>query len=149
MRRIFATILLSGEVMGESKEDYLALLAGSRKTFRPANSLGEVLIDKLAFQFLRLSRVYKSDIQSAPILFTKVKEALENDKPTVNAEYVGAKKEYRIVVFPKGPSPELVVRYEATIERQLARTLDQLERARQVGQGAPESAGGIPGTHAP
>jgi hypothetical protein len=145
---IFATILLSGEVMEESKEDYLALLAGLRKTFRPADSLAEVLVEKLAFLYLRLSRVYKSDIQSAPMLFTKVKEALENDEPTVDAEYVGAHKEYRLVVFPKGPSPELLIRYEANIERQIARTLDQLERAQQVGQSAPESAGGIPGTHA-
>jgi hypothetical protein len=145
---IFATILLSGEGMGESKEDYLALLAGLRKTYRPANPLAEVLVEKLAFLYLRLSRVYKSDIQSAPMLFTKVKEALENDEPTVDAEYVGAHKEYRLVVFPKGPSPELLIRYEANIERQIARTLDQLERAQQVGQSAPESAGGIPGTHA-
>ena len=145
---IFATILLSGEAMGEEEEDYLALLRSFRKTFRPANSLAEVLVEKLAFLYLRLSRVYKSDIQSAPMLFTKVKEALENDEPTVDAEYVGAHKEYRLVVFPKGPSPELLIRYEANIERQIARTLDQLERAQQVGQSAPESAGGIPDTHA-
>ena len=145
---IFATILQSGEAMGESKEDYLTLLAGLRKTYRSADSLAEILVDKLAFLYLRLSRVYKSDIQSAPLLFTKVKEALEEDEPAVEAEYVGAQKEYRVVVFPKGPSPELAIRYESNIERQIARTLDQLERARQVGQNAPESAGGIPGTHA-
>ena len=145
---IFASILLSGEAMGEEEEHYLALLRGLRKTFQPGNSFAEVLVDKLTFLYLRLSRVYKCDLQCAPTLFTKVKEALENDEPTVDTEYVGEKKEYRVVVFPKGPSPELLIRYEANIERQIARTLDQLERAQQVGQSAPESAGGIPGTHA-
>jgi hypothetical protein len=143
---IFAKILLSGEVMGESKEDFLSLLAGLRKKFRPADSLAGILVDKLAFLYLRLSRVYKSDIQSAPLLFTKVKEVLEEGEPTVDAEYVGEHKEYRVVALPKGPAPELLIRYEANVERQIARTLEQLERAQ--GQSAPESAGGIPGPHA-
>lgn len=143
---IFANILLSGEAMGESREDYLALLSGLRKAYPPANPLAEILIEKLAFQYLRLSRVYKSDMQCAPMLFTKVKDALENDEPAVETEYVGKDKEYRVVVFPKGPSPELLFRYESGIERQIDRSFEQLKWVQQVGQSAHESPGGMPGT---
>lgn len=145
---IFAKILLSGEAMGEEEEDYLALLRGLRKTFQPANSFADILVEKLAFQYLRLSRVYKCDLQCAPMLFTKVKETLENDEPAVETEYVGPQQEYQIVVSPKGTSPELLIRYESNAERQTARTLDQLGWAQQIGQSAPESPGGIAGTDA-
>jgi hypothetical protein len=126
---IFATILLRGEILGERTEDYLALLAGLRKSFQPANSFAEVLVDKLAFLYLRLSRVYKCDLQSAPRLFAKVNEAIEDGEPTIETEYVGAPKQYQVVVIPKGPSPEVLIKYEGNIERQIARTLVQLESA--------------------
>jgi hypothetical protein len=35
---IFATILLSGKALGETEENYLALLAGLRETYRPTNT---------------------------------------------------------------------------------------------------------------
>ena len=145
---IFAKILLSGEAMGEEEEDYLALLRGLRKTIQPANSFADILVEKLAFQYMRLSRVYKCDLQCAPILFTKVKDALERGEPAVEAEYVGPQQEYKIVVPPKGTSPELLIKYESHIERQTARTLDQLGWAQQIGQSAPDSPGGIPNIHA-
>ena len=130
---IFATVLLSGEALAESKDAYLDLLSGLRKTYRPANCHSEILVEKLAFLYLRLSRVYKADLRSAPKLFAKAEEALEDNEPKFETEYVGAYKEYEVVVFPTGPSPDLLIRYEAHIERQIARTQEQIETVQTIG----------------
>jgi hypothetical protein len=90
---------------------------------------------------------WKADAESAPMLFAKVREGLLNDKPTVETEYVGA-KEYRVIVFPKGPSPDLLIRYESNIERQIARTSVQLEGLQPLRQSAPEPPGGLLVTNA-
>ena len=76
------------------------------------------------------------------MLFAKVRDALLNDKPAVETEYVGA-KEYRVIVFPKGPTPDLLIRYESNIERQIARTSERLERLQPLRQNAPEPPGGL------
>jgi hypothetical protein len=125
---IFAKILLSGEAMGEAEQDFLALLSGLRKQFRPANSHEDVLVDKLAYLYLRLSRVYKSDIRLVGKLFAKVDQALEVDREPIESQFVGEKHEFEAVTFSKGPSPDLVIRYEANTDRQIVRTLDLLER---------------------
>jgi hypothetical protein len=136
---IFAKILLSGEAVGESEHDYLALLSGLRKQFRPANCLEEVLVEKLAFLYLRQTRVYKFDMQLVGKLFTKVERGLEVDQQPIETEFVGENKEYQVVVFPKGPSPDLLIKYEANVERQTARTQDQLERIQRMRQLPPEA----------
>ncbi len=149
---VFARILLSGEVMGErEKGHYVALLFGLAQ--KSSGKLGfdcleEVLVEKLAFLFLRLTRVYKADVKLAGKIFRKVEHGLKISGPTAETEYIGEDKEYQVVLLPKGPSPDLLVRYEANIERQIARTLEQLERPRRVPQSAPEPPVPSPGAHA-
>jgi len=126
---IFGNILLSGEVCGETKQDYLMLLAGLRKAFRPANPFTKLLVEKLTMLYVRLSRLYRCDLQTAPILFSKVKESIESDEPRVETEFIDAPKKYQVVVVPRGPSPELLLKYESNLERQIARTLEQLKPA--------------------
>jgi len=129
---IFASILLSGEPWGEREEDYRRLLCGLREDLRPVGCLEEIQVEKAAFLYLRLSRVYKVDLRLAPLLFKKVSDALEKDYPTVETEWVDKEKE--VVVVEKDLSPDLLLRYEGNVERQIARTLDRLVQLRQARQ---------------
>jgi hypothetical protein len=61
------------------------------------------------------------------MLFSKVKESIENDEPRVETEFIDAPKKYQVVVVPRGPSMELLLKYESNLERQIARTLEQLK----------------------
>jgi len=129
---IFASILLSGEPWGESEEEFLRLLSGLREDLRPVGCLEETQVEKLAFLYLRLSRVYKFDLRLAPLLFKKLSDALERDYPTVETESIDREEE--VVVVGKDLSPDLFMRYESNIERQIARTLDRLALLRQSRQ---------------
>jgi len=70
---IFARILTSEP----EKEDYRRLLEGVEEAIRPANGLEQVLVEKLAMLLLRLKRVYKADLDTAPAMFERVKDDLD------------------------------------------------------------------------
>jgi hypothetical protein len=134
---IFATILLSGDNWGETEKDYLRIVSGLRRAFQPVGCFEQVQIEKLAFLYVRLSRVYKADQQFAPKLFKKVSEALDADHRMVEREAID--RESEVLVTRKDPDPDSLIRYEANVERQIVRTLDQLERFQRLGNCAPES----------
>ncbi len=131
---IFATILLSGESFGEARERYLGLLSDLREGIRPAGPLEQVLVEKLAAQYFRLARLYEADARIAPKIFIKLSEVLEEGHPTSEALWI---QKGEVVVARKDPSADLLVRYESGLERQIDRTLNQLNQLRQMRANAP------------
>lgn len=135
---VFAKIVLNGRTFGREAELYDELLTVLKDAVKPTNGLEEILVQKLAFLFLRLSRVYKADRAIAPRIFTRVLRTLTGDRR--ETETIDVDKKNEIVLVSKEPSPDLVVRYEANIERQIARTLDQLMRLTQTRRGFGEAS---------
>jgi hypothetical protein len=128
---IFADIVLTGEPFRESVEDYERLHAELRKGIRPRSPLQEMLIEALAFEFLRMSRVYKADAQVAPRIFKRVEEELTNKDSEVVVEIVDRERE--IALIRKQLDPELLLRYGNSISKQIHRILDRLERLQAFG----------------
>ncbi len=126
---IFAEILMEGLAFQESQASYQRLLEGLRAGIKPATPLEGVLVEKLAFLYLRLSRLYKADARIAPRIFAGVKRGLVQDEPHVYTEH---KFDKQVVVVRKELSPELLLRYEASLERAIDRTLSQLERLQRM-----------------
>ncbi len=121
--------------LGDSQTDFSKLLVGLRKDFGPTGSLENLLVEKLAVLFLRLSRVYKADLTVAPQLFTKVQAGLLGDESLVVTEPVD--RESEIAIVRKMPAPEVLMRYETNFERNIDRTLNQLERLQRMRLGQP------------
>jgi len=126
---IFAAILMEGHAFQESEAAYQRLLEGLRAGIKPETPLEDVLVEKLAFLYLRLSRLYKADARIAPPMFAGIKRGLVQDEPHVYTEH---RFDSEIVVVRKELSPELLLRYEASLERSIDRTLTQLERLQRT-----------------
>lgn len=125
---IFAKVVLKGEPFRESEGDYRGILADLQESIHARDRFEEILLENLAFQFLRLGRVYRADAAVAPLLFTRVRERLEGEAP--DAEISGLLGE-KAVSVDRLPAAELLVRYEASIWRQIERILDRLEQWRR------------------
>jgi hypothetical protein len=121
---IFAGILLSGSGFPEV-EVFEQLLSGAREAVRPRNQLEEFLTQKIALLFLRLMRVYEADLEIAPRLFARVKE-------TLDTKSAGFDLNFDDKVVNKGVTIDTILRYETGIERQIARTLSQIQQLRRM-----------------
>jgi len=126
---ILADILLVGDHLGESSETYTRMLSALRRSIRPVDNFEELQIEKLAFLYIRLARVYKADWRLAPKLFAKLEKSVDADHPFVTKELFDFGE---VVGQRKDPTPELLVRYESNIERQISRTIDQIEQWRMM-----------------
>jgi hypothetical protein len=100
----------------------------------------DLKIEKIALLYVRLWRVYKADARIAPKMFERVAEALEEDRPEVTTQCVS--KEDEVVLARKDPTPELVIRYETSLERQIGRALGLLEQWRRMRDGGSHSQEG-------
>lgn len=127
---ILADILLVGDHLGESSETFRRILSTLQRSVRPVDSYEELLIEKLAFLYLRLARVYKADWQIAPKLFKRLQESLEVEHNLITRLPVGFPEE--VIGQRKYPAPELLLRYETSIERQIGRTINELQQWRTV-----------------
>lgn len=121
---IFATLILSGDVMGEHEKDYHQLRSTFGAAIKPTNAVEEMLVEKLAFLYLRLSRVYRADLDVSPLLFKKIAEAVKDRDVAVETIVIDDPEQ--VVIARRRPAPDLLMRYEVSIERQIARTLEQL-----------------------
>jgi hypothetical protein len=126
---IFAKVLLTADRLGKSQDDYRELIAELQKSIRPRDQFEQILLENLAFQFLRVARVYEADAAVAPILFRAVREKLESDGfeartgDPLREETFGA---------GKLPAADLLMRYEAGIWRQIDRIMERLDRWRRA-----------------
>jgi len=127
---IFANIVLDGESFGDGAVRYAELVSVLRCAIQPRNGLEDLLVEKLGFLFLRLTRLYRSDAAIAPKLFAQVSQSL--DEGHSNADTVGVDREFETLVIKREPTPELMIRYEVNLERQIARTLDELTKMREM-----------------
>jgi hypothetical protein len=131
---LFADIVLTGEPFRESRENYFRLLESLREDIQPVGALEEVLVDQLAFEFLRLGRLYRADVQVAPLVFKQLEADLKKDAPSLfnPADEVG-----ETIVIRRELSSELLLRYGNAVSNQIHRTLDRLERLQRTRRGQP------------
>jgi hypothetical protein len=127
---ILADILLVGDHLGESSETYRRMVSALQKSIRPVDSYEELQVEKLIFLYIRLARVYKADWRLAPKLFEKLEKSIDADHPFVTRELFDFGGE--VMGQRKDPTPELLIRYESNIERQIGRTIDHLEQWRMM-----------------
>lgn len=120
---IFAQLVLKGDPLGEDRNDFGELLSTLHDSIRPTDGFEVLLVEKLGILFYRLARVYKADIKVAPSLFKRVAEEVR--QPRVQTAWVSPDDE--VLVVAKNNSSSLIARYESGIERQIERTLKQLE----------------------
>lgn len=85
---------------------------------------------------LRLTRIYKADFEIAPQLFARVLETLKADHSS--AESLWISREDEVVVVRKELTPDLILRYETNVDRQIGRTLDQIKQLRNMRGGNAE-----------
>ncbi len=128
---ILADILLADDHMGELGETYRRMLSALQKSMRPVDNYEELQVEKLAFLYIRLTRVYKADWRLAPKLFEKLEKSVGAEyNPFVIKGLMNFGDE--VIGHRKDPTPELLLRYESSIERQISRTIDQFERWRMM-----------------
>jgi hypothetical protein len=125
---ILATILLTGPAFAEAREDLDRLISVISESIKPVDGLEQALVEKLAVLLLRLRRVYKADRTIVPKLFARVKDGLAQVQPPPELHLID--REAQVLIDRKEPSFEVVMRYETAIERQIARTLDQIQKLR-------------------
>ena len=112
---VFAKMVLNGRTFGREAELYVELLGVLKKAVKPINELEEILVQKLAFLYLRLSRVYKADASIAPRMFARVSRTLAGDRcDTETIDTIDVEKRNEIVIVTKELTPDLIIRYEAT-----------------------------------
>ncbi len=111
--------ILAGVLLHDG--DFSKLLVGLQKDFRPTGTIENVLVEKLAVLYLRLSRVYQADRAVALVPFTELQAGVVGE----------------IAIVQKTPTLEVVMRYEANLERNIDRTLNQLERLQRMRLGQP------------
>lgn len=131
---IFANIVLTGAPFRESLEDYTRLLEQLREDVQPVGALEQILVEELAFEFLRLGRYYKADVQVAPRLFERIEKDLKEDSSSI-FDLVDPKKEAMAV--RKQLASELLLRYGNNVSKQIFRILDRLERLQRMRKGQP------------
>src|SRR5262249_23182773 len=114
-----------GGAFGESEDDYKKLLASYLEALQPVGGFEEFLVEKLAFLALRVSRIYKADAKIAPLFFEGIRKSLAAGPSFYLMGLQDNDKDGQL-------TPELLVRYEGTLERQFDRTLSQLERVQRA-----------------
>jgi len=131
---IFAEIVFQGGKFQAPVELFDDLVDELRNTIRPTNGLEFILVDQLAITLFRLSRVYQADSEVAPLFFEKLKESTHDGSTSIVTAAI--EKEDEVAFFHRGPSLEVLVRYEAGLFRQVGKILDQIEQVRRIGSGS-------------
>jgi hypothetical protein len=122
-------MILESEPFKESQAQFDQLVGGLQRTLAPESPIEKTLVEKLAFLFLRMIRLYKEDAEVAPLIFGSVKDGLSSWDSGYTTE---SREEGEVVVPERTVSPDLLLRYEASIEKNIERTLNQLERLRAL-----------------
>jgi hypothetical protein len=122
---VFAQIVLKDNPFGEDQQDFLTLRSMLCESLRPVGGLEETLTEILAVLFFRLIRLYRADLKIAPRLFKRITELLGPGQPAVKARWTSP--EDQVIVVQREPTSDSFMRYEASLQKQIARTLSQIE----------------------
>jgi Transposase IS116/IS110/IS902 family len=126
--------VLTGEPFRESVEDYTRLLERLHEDLDPVGALEEVLVERLAFELLRVGRLYKADVQVAPRVFKQLEAELKKNAPSAfNLD----DKVGETIVIRRELASELLLRYGNAVSNQIHRILDRLERLQRMRRGQP------------
>jgi hypothetical protein len=127
---VFARILLKDNPFGEDRDDFVALRSMLCESIHPVGGLEEALVDKLAVLFFRLARLYRADMKIAPRLFNRVAEILGPGQPSIKAKWISPVDQ--VIVMQRDPTSDSLTRYEASLEKQIGRTLNQIESCQRM-----------------
>lgn len=119
-------LLFSQQIIlpGEDKEELASLQTEVRFELAPYGQLELLLVDRFISSIWRLRRVL--NIERMHIL-DQYPEVISEDPIKRNAQKVFAES-----AFINGPSVDIILRYETTIERQMYKTLDKLIELRKI-----------------
>jgi hypothetical protein len=129
----FSAIVLRNQKANESAGDYETILESLRNSIQPYDSLEELLIEALAFEFLRWARIYQVDSQVAPQMFERVAAGLTREETYLVTEAVNKKTD--TVLVRRELDPELIMRYGTSVSKQIERILDRLEHLKKLRSG--------------
>jgi hypothetical protein len=130
---IFSAIVLRSAKASKSAGDYKLVLATLRNAIQPYDSLEEFLTEALAFEYLRLARIYQVDCRVGPQIFECVAKGLAREDPYVITPEVDKKTE--TVLVRKELDPELILRYGNSVWKQIHRILDRLGSLKKMRSG--------------
>ena len=139
-------IVIPAGAARENAADFHRLLAQLRDHLDPAGILEEVLVEKIAVCYWRLGRVLRSEageiqkgvdnVASARERDWKLLELVGQPRNTTEAEesrWMESERACR--ALPASAVVDKILRYETSIERQLSRALNQLERIQRRRRG--------------
>jgi len=131
---IFAKVVLNGGSFEEAKE-YKSIVARLITARQPKDDMDIISVEQLAFAYLRMARVYKADIQLYNLILKRTLETLEN-RPSGGLEALASlESESTRIRNLSSPDPELLLRYETQIDKQIDRILNRLERRELLRRG--------------
>jgi hypothetical protein len=105
---ILADIVIPGEPFRESIEAYNRLHEHFGEDIQPVGTVEEVEVEHLVFEYLRMTRFYRADVQVAPRVFKWIEDGLKEGDTTIfsfedpKKAAVGVRKEF---------GSELLLRY--------------------------------------
>jgi len=127
---IFAEVLFEGGKFQVPARQFDDLVQDLRHAIRPANALECILVDQIAITLIRLARLYAADSQVAPVFFNRLKQC--TDDATASIVTASIEKGDEVAFFHRGPSLDLLVRYEVSLDRKVGKLLNQIEQARRI-----------------
>jgi len=110
-------------------DDFEKLLSDAKQAIRPTNGLEEILVEKFAVELLRSRRFHEADIKIAPKLFSRLKESLNRAVPSIALVLASGAQNS---VTGRDITLDLMIRYGTSIDRQIGRTLDQIQQLRRM-----------------
>lgn len=124
------TIITHGD-HPENQADLEQLLADLHDDCRPEGPLEELLVQQIAVCYWRLRRILHADSHEFGHSLAATARSAEP------FEYAGRLITTHTPALPPSDRVNLILRYEATIQRQLTRALNHLERLQRQRRGEP------------
>ena len=126
----------------EDPREFDGLLDGLMEDFKPHSTIEQMLVERLAASFWRLRRAYRFETESIAQANrpNAMSQMLQEFSPLPASEPTER-------VLPSAPDLDKLVRYESMIDRELLRTmaqLDRLQRRRMVDEPGAKSQAALP-----
>jgi hypothetical protein len=143
---VFCKFLLTGPAFAEEEGNLLELISVVAESIRPDNLLEQIFVEKIAVLLLRQSRLYKADQALACKLFARVRDGLSATLPPPALHLIN--RENQFFVDRKEYPFDLLLRYDTTTERQIARNIGHIHQLRLLRKDAVNLESHEEGPHA-